>query len=267
VSESAAVVSTSNMSIVTGAVGRPIVVSTTTKIRALSTRVTALSTLAFGWRKVLGSVSKRITSRTSAVSPCAIIVKSRDVPNSGYPVSAESRVTTPTSVVSRSAALWSPHRSGQPSDPVTSSVQAAAPSSRSAPSTPRNKRSGKRYTPSVVTRRRHHWRLSDVGVNACGNRSDMSHRASAPPRVTLSTGRAGANSNNTCRQIPHGGVGTSASVAITRASNSLSPRATAAPTATRSAHEPAGYDAFSTLHPSTTIPFEVSRAAPTRKPE
>jgi len=165
--------------------------------------------------------------------------------------------------------LWRRHAGAAvlPYDPVTDSVQATKPKSRSAPSTPRTIRSGKTYTPSVVTRRRPHESLSDVGVNACGNNSDMSHRASAPPRVTLSTGSAGANSNNTCRQIPHGGVGTSASVAITRASNSLSPRATAAPTATRSAHEPAGYDAFSTLHPSTTIPFEVSSAAPTRKPE
>src|SRR6478672_8418186 len=67
--------------------------------------------------------------------------------------------------------------------------------------------------------------------------------------------------------MPHGGVGTSASVTMTRASNSLIPRATAAPTATRSAHEPAGYDAFSTLHPSTTIPFDASSAAPTRNRE
>ena len=31
--------------------------------------------------------------------------------------------------------------------------------------------------------------------------------------------------------------------------------------------QPAGYDAFSTLHPSTTIPFDASSAAPTRNPE
>ena len=53
--------------------------------------------------------------------------------------------------------------------------------------------------------------------------SDMVHRASAPPRVTLSTGSAGANSISTCRQIPQGGVGASASVAITSASNSRTP--------------------------------------------
>jgi hypothetical protein len=49
------------------------------------------------------------------------------------------------------------------------------------------------------------------------------------------------------------------------ASNDRFPLATAADTALRSAHMPAGKDAFSTLQPSATLPSDDSNAAPTRK--
>src|SRR5215831_17544329 len=68
----------------------------------------------------------------------------------------------------------------------------------------------------------------------------------------------------TCRQIPHGGVGSSASVAITIASKLRFPLVTAADKAFRSAQIPAGNEAFSTLQPSVTLPSVASTAAPTR---
>jgi hypothetical protein len=67
--------------------------------------------------------------------------------------------------------------------------------------------------------------------------------------------------------MPHGGVGSFASVAIAIASKVRSPRATAHANAPRSAHIPAGYAAFSTLQPSVTLPSVPSSAAPTRKAE
>jgi hypothetical protein len=77
--------------------------------------------------------------------------------------------------------------------------------------------------------------------------------------------KLGENSSNTCRHIPQGGVGSSASVAMAMATKHRFPRATAADTALRSAHIPAGNEAFSTLHPSETLPSADSTAAPTRK--
>ena len=91
------------------------------------------------------------------------------------------------------------------------------------------------------------------GVNACGSSSPSVHSASAPPAVTLTTRRCGANSTSTWRQMPHGGVGVSASVAITMLVKSRTPRDTATLTAARSAQMPAGNDAFSMLHPSVTL--------------
>jgi len=72
----------------------------------------------------------------------------------------------------------------------------------------------------------------------------------APPRlVQLITSRRGPSSARTCLQKPHGGAGSAASAAITNATKSRAPSATAVAMATRSAHIDAGYDAFSTLHP------------------
>jgi hypothetical protein len=133
-------VSTSYASSVIGTVGRPIDVSTVKISVALSRRVTALSTLAFGWRKVFGMVSNRTTTRTSTVSPCESRVNSRAPPSRGNPVSAVSSVMVPVRVVSNSVALWSPHSCGHPSELVSFSEQALIAKSRSAPSAPRMSR-------------------------------------------------------------------------------------------------------------------------------
>jgi hypothetical protein len=52
-----------------------------------------------------------------------------------------------------------------------------------------------------------------------------------------------------------------------QSSKARCPPATAAATAPRSAQIPAGYDAFSTLHPDAIAPSAVSSAAPTRNCE
>jgi len=95
-----------------------------------------------------------------------------------------------------------------------------------------------------------HERSSDWDVNGDGRSDAMDHRDSAPRLVQLTISSRGPSSPNTCRQIPHGGAGVTASVATTMATKSRAPSATAAATATRSAHIDAGYDAFSTLHPA-----------------
>src|SRR6266545_7673989 len=79
--------------------------------------------------------------------------------------------------------------------------------------------------------------------------------------------RSGANSLIVCLQDPQGGDGSSDSLAIAISSNDVSPCATAAATATRSAHSASPYAAFSTLQPVTISPLEASTAAPTRKRE
>ena len=79
-----------------------------------------------------------------------------------------------------------------------------------------------------------HRRSSECGVNAFGRSSSSVHRASRPSRVTLTTSMCGENSSRTWRHMPHGGVGSSASVAITIVSKLRLPRATAADTALRS---------------------------------
>src|SRR5690348_4404108 len=95
----------------------------------------------------------------------------------------------------------------------------------------------------------HEW-SSECGVNGNG-RSDATDQWDSPPRlVQLTTSRRGPSSPRTCRHTPHGGAGSAALVAMTRATKSRAPSATAVATATRSAHIDAGYDAFSTLHPA-----------------
>ena len=64
-------------------------------------------------------------------------------------------------------------------------------------------------------------------------------------------------------QEPQGGAGSSDSLAMAISANSFIPRATAAATATRSAHSASPYTAFSTLQPLTISPVEVRIAAPT----
>jgi hypothetical protein len=54
----------------------------------------------------------------------------------------------------------------------------------------------------------------------------------------------------TCRQPPHGGVGSPSSVDTATASIRRSPAMTAAATAFRSAHTLSGYDAFSMFAPT-----------------
>src|SRR6476661_3981719 len=106
----------------------------------------------------------------------------------------------------------------------------------------------------------------ESGMKGRGSSSASDHAASSP-RAKLTTGSAGANSTSTCRQMPHGGVGSLALVTSTSASKERTPLATADVTAVRSAQIAAPYDAFSTLQPVMIDPSLPSSAAPTWKCE
>src|SRR5512140_828253 len=67
--------------------------------------------------------------------------------------------------------------------------------------------------------------------------------------------------------MPHGDDGSSVGVTTTHAVMDVSPAATAATTAPRSAQIVAPYEADSTLHPATIRPLPHSTAAPTWKDE
>src|SRR5690606_7362513 len=108
-----------------------------------------------------------------------------------------------------------------------------------------------------------HQRWSEAGVKGFGSRASSVQRVTRPAPSIETTVIPGANSASACRQIPQGGVASGASVATATAVNSRCPATTAAPRATRSAQVPAGYDAFSTLQPSTMLPSAQSSAAPT----
>ena len=73
-----------------------------------------------------------------------------------------------------------------------------------------------------------------------------------------------ANSRIRWRHPPHGVPGRSPSVTTTISAIECSPAATIAAIAPASAHDPSGYAAFSTLHPTITAPVDVRIAAPTR---
>jgi hypothetical protein len=104
-------------------------------------------------------------------------------------------------------------------------------------------------------------------ANASGRRSLKRQTIFFPFLEYAVTLRSGANSLIVWRQDPHGGAGSSDSLAIAISSNSRIPLATAADTATRSAHKASPYAAFSTLHPVTISPDEARNAAPTRNLE
>ncbi len=84
-----------------------------------------------------------------------------------------------------------------------------------------------------------------------------------PPIVDATTSSSGLNSASTCRHAPHGKTGSGKSVTIAIAASSLSPPATAAATALRSAQIVRPSETFSTLQPVKIVPDFVSNAAPT----
>ena len=178
-------------------------------------------------------------------------------PIDGSPVTVVSD-TTASTVVSRSVIDCCGHNSGHDRPASGLSAHAAIAATTAPPI-----KSPKVFLCKTISPV--HRRSSECGVNAFGNSSSSVQRASRPSRVNATTTRCGENSSMTCRQIPHGGVGSSASVAITTASKLRFPRATAADTALRSAQIPAGNEAFSTLQPSVMLPSVASRAAPTLK--
>ena len=71
----------------------------------------------------------------------------------------------------------------------------------------------------------------------------------APRLPAISTTRSAPNSSSTCRQAPHGGVGSLPSAQMAMASNARSPSAMARQTAARSAQIDSPKLAFSTLVP------------------
>src|SRR6202030_602754 len=102
---------------------------------------------------------------------------------------------------------------------------------------------------------------------ACGRRSAKLKCCSLPEVVNATISREGLNSANTCRQAPHGTVGSLLSVAIAINRKSVFPEQIAAATAARSAQMVSPKDAFSTFAPTNTLPDAVKTAAPTLNPE
>ena len=133
------------------------------------------------------------------------------LPIGGRPVTVVSDTTDASMVVSASVIAVCGQRSGHERPASVVSPQAAitmvAPTARTHPKCFLYK------TASPV-----HRRSSECGVNAFGMSSSSVHRASRPSRVKAKTTRCGENSSSTCRQMPQGGVGSSASVAMAIAS-------------------------------------------------
>ena len=105
-----------------------------------------------------------------------------------------------------------------------------------------------------------HSSRSKIPAAALGSSSD-SRNTTLSLRFTKQISGS-PNSANTCRQAPHGEIGTPVSATTTTASIFLDPAAIAAPTATLSAHMLRPKERFSTLQPVNTLP-PASRAAPT----
>lgn len=100
---------------------------------------------------------------------------------------------------------------------------------------------------------------------ARGNNSAIVVSYLSSRKFTEQIFKSAENSASTCRHAPHGVTGWIESATTAIASNLVSPAATAANTAARSAQMVSPKDRFSTLQPQNIWPLAVRSAAPTEK--
>ena len=102
------------------------------------------------------------------------------------------------------------------------------------------------------------------GPKLNGNNSPIVRTIYPPSRLNMKIGVSSSrNSRRNCRHMPHGEQCSFMSVATATARNEprVYPECTAVPNATRSAHVPTGYEAFSTLAPVMTVVVEAEAEA------